>query len=346
MKKKIALLAAALTLLLSGCSTGKQTTPTTTPGMTTPAVPTPKTNASSATTPAATSAASGPTLPGALGNAGEAGDMTIKVYLTDEKKIVEMPVEEYLYGVVAGEMRKDWPEEALKAQAVVARTFLLYFLSNHDGSMYEGADISTDVSESQAYDAKGVDDAVRKAVDDTRGQALTYDNEYIIAWFHSNAGGKTATATEGLDYKEGNPAYIQVVDSPDLDAPKEFVTWEAAFEESQVTAALKEMGITAKLTSASIAKRGPSGRCVEMEIGGQLVSCPQLRTALDPTVFRSTQLTSVSLEDGSLILAGKGFGHGVGMSQWGAYAMAQEGAGYDEILAHYYVDTELVEAWK
>ena len=76
------------------------------------------------------------------------------------------------------------------------------------------------------------------------------------------------------------------------------------------------------------------------------MNCVELRTALDPKVFRSTQLTSVSLEDGSLIVSGKGFGHGVGMSQWGAYTMAQQGEDYRAILAHYYVGAELVNAWE
>ena len=119
------------------------------------------------TTPSATTASATtttPELPSALAEQPEAGEHPIKVYVVEEKKIVEMPVEEYLYGVVAGEMRSDWPQEALRAQAVVARTFLLYFLDHHDGSMYEGADISTDVAECQAYNAEGINDSIRQAV--------------------------------------------------------------------------------------------------------------------------------------------------------------------------------------
>ena len=288
-----------------------------------------------------------PELPEALTRKGEeAGEHPISVYVVEQKKIVEMPVEEYLCGVVAGEMRNDWPQEALKAQAVVARTFLLYFLNKNGGSMYEGADISTDVAECQAYDAGGINDAVREAVEATRGMALTYEGKYINAWFHACAGGKTATATEGLNYKEENPPYIQVVSSPEEDAPADAARWESTFSAQEVEGALNALGISAKMTSVSMLKRGPSGRCTELEIGGKPVSCVELRMKLDPTRFRSTQLTGISLEDGYMIVSGRGFGHGVGMSQWGAHTMANAGKEYREILAHYYVDTRLVQAWE
>lgn len=327
--------------LLAGCAPQQPPVTSTAPQSSDRTTPSATTASATTTTTQAT-----PELPSALAEQPEAGEHPIKVYVVEEKKIVEMPVEEYLYGVVAGEMRSDWPQEALRAQAVVARTFLLYFLDHHDGSMYEGADISTDVAECQAYNAEGINDSIRQAVNDTRGMALCYDGQYINAWFHSCAGGKTATAPEGLNYKEENPPYIQVVDSPEEEAPAEFLEWEGAFEEDAVEEALEQMGVNAELTSVSIAKRGPSGRCTQLEIGGKLVSCVELRTALDPKVFRSTQLTSVSLEDGSLIVSGKGFGHGVGMSQWGAYTMAQQGEDYRSILAHYYVGAELVNAWE
>lgn len=272
--------------LLAGCapqqppvtSTAPQSSDRTTPSATTASATTTTTQATPGT-PFRPSGATG------------GGGAPIKVYVVEEKKIVEMPVEEYLYGVVAGEMRSDWPQEALRAQAVVARTFLLYFLDHHDGSMYEGADISTDVAECQAYNAEGINDSIRQAVNDTRGMALCYDGQYINAWFHSCAGGKTATAPEGLNYKEENPPYHPSgSESPEEEAPAEFLEWEGAFEEDAVEEALEQMGVNAELTSVSIAKRDLRGRCTQLEIGGKLVSCVELRTALDPKAFRSTQL--------------------------------------------------------
>ena len=122
--------------------------------------------------------------------------------------------------------------------------------------------------------------------------------------------------------------------------------WEAAFSQEEVEEALKKMDVTAQAVSASIIRRGPSGRCTQLEIGGKVLSCVELRMQLDPLRFRSTQLTGVSMEDGYLILSGKGFGHGVGMSQWGAYTMANQGRKYSEILEHYYVGTQKVAAWQ
>ena len=130
-----------LALLLAGCAPQQPPVTSTAPQSTAQTSP-----SATATSSAATTTPETPELPSALAQQPEAGEHPIKVYVVEEKKIVEMPVEEYLYGVVAGEMRSDWPQEALRAQAVVARTFLLYFLEHHDGSMYEGADISTDVA--------------------------------------------------------------------------------------------------------------------------------------------------------------------------------------------------------
>ena len=136
------------------------------------------------------------------------GVPVLNVYVQSEDKIDEMGLEEYLCGVLAGEMKNDWPEEALKAQAILARTFVLKFLMEKK-SMYEGADISTDIREAQAYDAEGVNERIRAAVKDTRGMVVCYQNEPIYAWFHAHSGGKTDTAENGLDYQQAAP-YTQV----------------------------------------------------------------------------------------------------------------------------------------
>ena len=135
-----------------------------------------------------------------------AGVPQLRVYVTEDRQIRNMDNEEYLCGVVAGEMKNDWPEEALKAQAILARTFVVNFITEKE-SKYEGADISTDIAEAQAYRAGGVNDRVRAAVEDTRGKIVCYDGEPIYAWFHAHAGGRTATAEEGLSYRTGSAVY-------------------------------------------------------------------------------------------------------------------------------------------
>ena len=104
---------------------------------------------------------------------GKNGVPTLSVYDVSEKKASDMDIESYVMGVVAGEMKNDWPMEALKAQAILARTFVLKFCQDKT-SKYDGADISTDVAEAQAYAPKSVNARVRQAVDETRGMALSW----------------------------------------------------------------------------------------------------------------------------------------------------------------------------
>ncbi len=272
-------------------------------------------------------------------------DSTITVYLIDEEKNQEMPLNEYLYGVVAGEVKKDWPEEVLKAQAIMARTFMLEFLMNKE-SQYEGADISTDVTESQAYNAGAVNDAIKKAVDDTKGQVIIFDNNFIKAWFHSCSGGKTATATEGLEIKE-NPPYIQSVESDESAAPEDVQTWSKEFNKDKLDAALADMEEDiSDYDTIEMGEKGESGRCLTLKFGDAEVSCVQLRMALAASEFRSTLLDEVKFENGVLSVKGKGFGHGVGVSQWGAYKMAEDGKSAEEIITYYYKDVELAQAWE
>ena len=123
----------------------------------------------------------------------ETGVPVMNVYVVEDDQTVEMDIESYLCGVLAGEMQNDWPLEALKAQAILARTFVIKFLSEKQ-SKYEGADISTDIEEAQAYNAKEINDNVRAAVDETRGLVVCYENEPIYAWFHAHSGGLTELA--------------------------------------------------------------------------------------------------------------------------------------------------------
>lgn len=138
----------------------------------------------------------------------ESGVPMLKVYDVKNEKLETLSVEDYLPAVLAGEMAGDWPLEALKAQAILARTFVLQFVSQKE-SMYDGADISTDIKEAQAYDAAGVNARIREAVKETRGEVLNAGGELPYAWFHAHSGGLTARAKEGLDYEKAEPGVIR-----------------------------------------------------------------------------------------------------------------------------------------
>ena len=159
----------------------------------------------------------------------EDGAPLVDVYVTEHERIETMPLETYLYGVLAGEMKNDWPMEALKAQAILARTFVLKFMAEKE-SRYEGADISTDIEEAQAYDASAVNQRVRDAVDATRGLVLSSGGELPYAWFHAHSGGVTALAREGLNWKAEEPPYTRVTKgNENQSAAPDAAAWEAEF---------------------------------------------------------------------------------------------------------------------
>ena len=272
----------------------------------------------------------------------EDGVPVLTVYNVDNKATEEMPLEAYILGVVAGEMHSDWPLEALKAQAILARTFVLRFMTEKE-SKYEGADISTDIEEAQAYSAD-INDAVRKAVEETRGMVLSSESTFIYSWFHAHSGGKTELAKEGLNWKDPEPPYTKVGDGHEDDsAPKDAAEWTASFTKEQVLEAAKTAGLTVDtLESVEIGKKGESGRAVTLTLNGKEVNAPDFRVALGSTEMRSTLLTELKLEGDTVTMAGKGYGHGVGMSQWGAYALAEQGKKAEDIVTEYYQNVSVV----
>lgn len=271
----------------------------------------------------------------------------LNVYQVDEEETIEMDLETYLQGVLAGEMKNDWPMEALKAQAILARTFVLKFCTEKE-SKYAGADISTDIEEAQAYDATGINERIEQAVAETRGQVLSHGGELPYAWFHAHSGGKTALAKEGLDYQDAEPGYTKSADGMESDqAPEEAKAWTAYFPADEVIAAAEKAGLDKleSLKSVEIGEKGESGRATTLIINGESVSAPEFRIALGSTKMRSTLLTHLSLEDDQLMMRGRGYGHGVGMPQWGAYALAEEGKGAEEIVLSYFQDVTVEKLW-
>ena len=277
----------------------------------------------------------------------ESGVPMLRVYDVKSEKLETLSVEDYLPAVLAGEMAGDWPLEALKAQAILARTFVLQFVSQKE-SMYDGADISTDIKEAQAYDAAGVNARIREAVQETRGEVLNAGGELPYAWFHAHSGGLTARAKEGLDYEKAEPSYTQCVKGMENDeAPAEAAHWQASFSADEVLAAAKASGAKVdKLESVAIGQRGESGRAETLLISGQEVSAPAFRIAIGSTKMRSCLLESLRMEDGQVKMSGKGYGHGVGMSQWGAYAMDKEGKTAEEIVMHFFQGVSIDQAWE
>ncbi|KAB3531892.1 SpoIID/LytB domain-containing protein [Alkaliphilus pronyensis] len=279
---------------------------------------------------------------------GEGKEPRLKVYLIDTGEIKEMAFEEYVAGVLAGEMHNDWPQEALAAQAILARTFVMEFVTDKGGSKYEGAHVSTDIEEAQAWDARRVNERIKEAVNRTRGMVAVHNNKYIKAWFHAHAGGKTSAAKEGLGYEEAEPPYVKIVESPDSElAPPDDANWSETFTKQEIIQAVKEQGKeVSDFNSIEIAETGPSGRATVLQVGDTTVEAPAFRIALDSTRMKSTMIKNISVNGNQVTIEGAGYGHGVGMSQWGAYQMANDGKNAEEIVKYYFKDIEIIKLWE
>ena len=279
--------------------------------------------------------------------ASDGGEPVLNVYDKSSGKIEQMGIERYVEGVVAGEMKNDWPLEALKAQAILARTFVLKFCQDKQ-SKYDGADISTDVAEAQAYAADSVNDRIRQAVAGTRGLVLAVDGEYPYAWFHAHAGGMTELPSVALEFKGGDPAYLSPTQSEESDkAPDDVKRWTATFTADQIRRACADAGVKVeKVERVEIGETGESGRAKTLLVNGETVSAPSFRLQIGANKLKSTLIEDISIDGNRFTFTGRGFGHGVGMSQWGTYGMAERGSDAPAIVEHYFPGVDIVKLWE
>lgn len=269
------------------------------------------------------------------------GEPSLSLFDDKTGQTRQIKMEEYLQGVVAAEMDPKWPEEALAAQAILARTFTLERLGRGGVKALHGTDVCTSPEHFQAYDPEKINEAVRRAVEKTRGLIVTYQGQPIRAWFHADSGGQTTTPAEGLNFREAPTPYIQ----PVRDVATA-TTWKAEFSAAQVEAALSKLGRKiAPVRSISVEARDASGRVVTFKINGVSIPAAEFRLALGSDKMRSTLLDTLSFAGGKLTMTGKGWGHGVGMSQWGAKTMAEQGKTAQEIIQFYFKDVKLEKRW-
>lgn len=262
-------------------------------------------------------------------------------------------LERYIEGVVAGEIKPGWPLEAYKAQAILARSYALYVLTADSTRTVESGSIDAAHREAQAYAPENITDIIRKAVDETRGTVVVYRGKYPQAYFHSASGGWTARASDGGLVEPGkDPPYLAIVRSPEDEvAPPEIKHWTVSFSDEEVARALAKAGVSAqKIERLEVAKKDPHGRAVTLTVRhdgrSSEVSAPKFRVALSPDRLKSVLLSDITVRGGTVTFAGRGFGHGVGMSQYGAYQMAKDGKKVGEIVRHYYQGVEIKKLWK
>lgn len=286
----------------------------------------------------------------------------IRVYLTEEKKVVDVPLEAYIRGVVAAEMPAEFHMEALKAQALAARTYIVDRLERGNfsdmkawGETADSAHV-TDTVQHQAYKtdeqlramwqeeypsfAEKVDEAVRT----TQGQVILFEGKPIYAAFFSTSNGRTENAE---DYFEESYPYLKSVDSAwDAQSPK--FADEKKMNVSSLIEKLEEKTGKNIAVSASagegwieVKERTDGDRVAAVRIGDQEFTGREVREALE----LSSSDFEWSLDGDAIVFQTKGYGHGVGMSQWGANLMAKEGKTAEEIIRHYYqgVDIDALE---
>lgn len=250
----------------------------------------------------------------------------------------ELDIEDYLKGVVAEEMPYDWEPEALKAQAVVARSFALYRKRAAGRRPYHiGATVN-----GQVYSGvRGERPETVRAVEETDGIVIAYGGRTIPAFFHSSCGGHTEDAAELWEIDE---PYLKGVDC-DCQRISKYGAWERRFSLDDIEAALRKKGYAFPpvffLRTGSITA---AGRVREIELvtrnGSKTIPAEDLRRAVGyaeiPSVF-----FELSVSGRDVVFSGRGLGHGVGLCQWGAKWMAEQGLGYQSIISHYYPGTRL-----
>ncbi len=280
-------------------------------------------------------------------------DNIIKVLDFTSGQVYELDMRDYVTGAVLAEMPASYHKEALKAQAVAARTYAVRQREKqklNPDELLMGADISNDSTKFQAYFTPEQAKAfygesydeyykiVSDAVEATDGEVLVYGGEPIVAAFHSTSGG----TTESAEIIWGSPIeYLVPVESiEDKSSPVYYD--EKSFTKDELSDCIKESYPNADFSNEpekwlAIGERSESGTVIELTAGGEILSGTSFRQMF---ALRSANFT-IEYEDGVFTIATKGNGHGVGMSQYGANAMANEGASYKEILLHYYTGAEI-----
>jgi len=246
----------------------------------------------------------------------------------------ELPLEEYVKGVVSGEVGRSWDIEALKAQAVISRTYVL-MQKNYAVAAPVPYDVTSSVLH-QVFKGGDVPESIAQAVESTRGEILTFEGKPIVAYFHSTSGGITEDAAEvfGKSYP-----YLKPVETNSELSP--YFLWQKKIPVKDMEKAAGVKG----LKDIGIDSHSASGRVRNFSFvngsGSTKIVAKTLRQNLGWDKLPSTFVTSIMRDNGYFIVEGRGYGHGVGMCQWSALQMARDGKTYKDILSYFYQGTVL-----
>lgn len=277
---------------------------------------------------------------------------TIKLLHSSTQEVEELDLDTYLLGVVSAEMPANFEQEALNAQAICARTYTIYKIAN--GSKHENADICDNSGCCQAWISK--EDRLEKwneeernnnwtkietAVNTTKGKIITYEGKPINAFFHSNSGGATDTASSvwgGTNYP-----YLQTVETSGEDAYSQYAS-EVLISREEFISKIKEYHDNFTIdfnqeNQIEVIEYTEGNRIKTIKIGNLNLSGVELRTLFG---LKSANF-QINIEEENIKFSVIGYGHGVGMSQTGADSMAKEGKTYEEIIKHYYTGVDITQ---
>ncbi len=275
----------------------------------------------------------------------------IKLLHKKTNEVEEVEIDKYLCNVVAAEMPVDFEKEALKAQAIVARTYTIYKINNRK---HDNADICDDSTCCQAWvdkeerfkrwesDVENKWNKIEQCVDETKGKIITYQNQPINAFFHSNSGGKTELPTDVWGGNSSIP-YLQVVETAGEEGYKQYSS-EVEITNQELLDKLKQKysDIQIDFSNAEdikILEYTSSGRVKTIKFGNHNLSGTEVRSLLS---LKSTNF-EIEKQEEKIKFIVKGYGHGVGMSQTGADSMAKSGSTAEEIIKHFYTGVELTD---
>lgn len=284
-------------------------------------------------------------------------DGNIDVYITSSNKIITINLEDYVVGVVCAEMPIEFDKEALKAQAVAARTFAVAHISAYGGQKYKGAhgaDV-TDSIDCQVYmgkeerlskwPVKSRDEywnKVYEAVKETNGQVLMYNNKLVMEpYYFAVSSGETEDAKEVLGE---NIQYLKSVPSPGEEGVRKYkskvnISYISFINKVNDIFPKSKLNLINVRNSVEVLERNKTGSVKTIKIGNTTISGSKFRSimGLNSTNFQ------IKCNVSGFEFDCTGYGHGLGMSQWGAEAMAKSGCKYDQILKHYYTGIEIKE---
>jgi stage II sporulation protein D len=257
----------------------------------------------------------------------------------------QLPMEEYLYGVATSEMPSSWPLEAIKAQAVAARSYAFYQQKYRQDKLYDLGDTPA----WQVYGGvEGESQKSIQAVDTTQGEIITYRGKLAEALYHASSGGQT---------DNGGRNYLRSVKDYDQDAPK--YRWQVSVTPDQLKPWTEGLGELLQITPSEISA---AGRADSLKIvgtnGTKTIDADPVRIGLNllsgrfqvasvrPPFLGAAVIGADQTPATSFTFEGKGWGHGYGMSQWGARSLAASGWKYRNILTHYYQGTKVTKLAK